>query len=43
MVLVVALVTAVVDAVTGLVRETVASCVYLIELTWWPPAPGNCY
>jgi hypothetical protein len=40
LVLVVALVTAAVDAVTGSVRETVASCVYLgllaIELTWWP-------
>ncbi|WP_322790267.1 hypothetical protein [Mycolicibacterium monacense] len=39
-VLVVAIATAVVDAVTGSVRETVASCVYLallaIELTWWP-------
>ncbi|KUI27834.1 hypothetical protein AU196_17720 [Mycobacterium sp. IS-1742] len=40
LVLVVALVTAAVDAVTGSMRETVASCVYLgllaIELTWWP-------
>jgi hypothetical protein len=39
-VLVVALGTAVVDALTGSVRETVASCAYLallaIELTWWP-------
>jgi hypothetical protein len=39
-VLVVALGTAVVDALAGSVRETVASCVYLgllaIELTWWP-------
>jgi hypothetical protein len=40
LVLVVAIATAVVDALTGSVRETVASCVYLgllaIELTWWP-------
>ncbi|WP_369804015.1 hypothetical protein [Mycobacterium sp. GA-2829] len=40
LVLVVAIGTAVVDAVTGSVRETVASCVYLgllaIELAWWP-------
>jgi hypothetical protein len=39
-VLVVALGTAVFDALAGSVRETVASCVYLgllaIELTWWP-------
>lgn len=38
--LVVAIATTVLDAVTGSVRETVASCVYLgllaIELTWWP-------
>lgn len=40
LVLVVALGTAVLDAVTGSVRDTAASCVYLgllaIELTWWP-------
>lgn len=40
LVLMVAIATTAVDALTGSVRETVASCAYLgllaIELTWWP-------